>query len=99
MANVLIDRNYRVLNAAMECARENGLQGMTRACVAAIAQCAEGTVHNAFGNMKDLQDAVVAEAVKRGDARIVAMALALNHPLARDVPEDVRKKVAEEIAG
>jgi AcrR family transcriptional regulator len=84
------DRDRAVLDAACRVAETHGLQRFTRAHVALSSGKAPGTVSLAFGSMDALRDAVVREAIRRPLLTVLAQALAMGHPVARDAPEDLR---------
>lgn len=85
-------RQATVLEAALTLATGHGYQWITREGVAALADVSEATVSNAFGTMRDLKRAVLAEAVKRPIPVIVAQGLADQHQIALDAPADVRQQ-------
>jgi AcrR family transcriptional regulator len=95
MANILKGGKARVLDAAIQCAEEDGWHYVTREKVAQLAGVATGTVNNTLGNVTEMKDAVMNEAVKRGLLPIVADGLAYGNPIARGAPEELKKKVAE----
>lgn len=94
MVKIIEDRDNRILNAAMDLAKADGYQWITRDAVAALAGVSPATVSNVFGTMRDLKRAVLREAIARGEHRIVAQGLGDQHPIVMEAPEDVRKAAA-----
>lgn len=99
MANQLTDRNARILEAAIECALEDGYQWITRALVARKADTATGTVNLAYGDMKGLKRAVLQAAVDRGIIKLVAEGLADGHEIARGAPPEIKAQAAALLMG
>lgn len=94
MANQLTNRDTRILDAAIELAKADGYQWITRAQVCARAEVSAGTVNNAYGDMRGLKRAVLRAAVEQGIIEIVAQGLADNHPIALEAPAEIKAQVA-----
>lgn len=95
-------RRERVLTAAIAVAERVGWPNLTRDLVATEAGVAAGTVNNAMGvggTMRDLSDAVMAEAVERGVLAIVAQGIAAGHPVARAAPAGMRADAVALLVG
>lgn len=93
MANNIHDRDNIILRAAIELAKEDSYQWVTRDAVAAKAGVAAGTINTAFGNMAELKRAVIRHAIEHRILPIVAEAIGARHPIALDsCPEDLRKE-------
>lgn len=92
MANVLKGRDQRILDAAIECAKESGYRHITREDVAARAGVAVGTVNNAYGTMLELKGAVMQAAVEREIIEIVAQGLADGSDIVRAAPAELRHR-------
>jgi len=100
MAKILVDRDKRILDAAIAAAEEHGYQWITREDVAARVGCSVGSVSKAFGPMIELKRAVLRAAVERGLASIVSQGLADRHPIATAAPAHLKKEaVALQLAG
>lgn len=70
----------KILARAMELAEHTHYARLTRQQVASATGCGAGTINFYFGDMKGLRDAIVAEAVSKGDpSRIVAQAYLDGH--------------------
>lgn len=94
MANIMKDRDNRILNAAMSIAEIEGYLLITRDAVAKLAECAPATVNNAYGSMRGLRRAVLSAAVERRNLVIVAQGLADRHEIILKAPEDLRQEAA-----
>lgn len=99
MAKIIEDRDNRILNAAMDLAKDNGYQWITRDAVAELAGVSPATVSNVFGTMRGLKRAVLREAVKRADVAIILQGLGDRHPIVMDAPESVRQAAVASLAG
>jgi AcrR family transcriptional regulator len=98
MSDKVDDRNRRVLEAALEIAKERGYASLTRDGIAERAGVASGSVNNAYGTMEKLRDAVMAEAVRRELTAIVAAGLAVGHPAARAAPDGLKNLALASLA-
>lgn len=94
MAKIIEDRDNRILNAAIELAKEDGYQWITRDAVAARAGVSPATINNVFGTMVDLKRAVLRAAVEREIVEIVAQGLADRHQIAQDAPSELKAQAA-----
>jgi AcrR family transcriptional regulator len=86
------------LEAAVALASERGFRKFSRSDVAARAGVATGSVNNAFTTMDALHDAVMAQAVTRERADIVAAGLAERHPLALAAPQTLKDSALASLA-
>lgn len=91
-AQALAERKAAILAAAIEEAKEQGYQWITRDAVAKRAGVGAGSVNVAFGRMVELKRAVLREAVARRIVEIVAQGLADQHPIAKDAPPDLKRE-------
>lgn len=94
MVKIIEDRDGRILQAAIEQAKTDGYQWITRDAVAEAAGVSPGTVNTAYGTMPALKRAVLQAAVDGGVLEIVAQGLADRHPIVMNAPEDVRRAAA-----
>jgi AcrR family transcriptional regulator len=99
MANVIKDRDGKILEAAIKLAETEGYQWITRKAVAAAAGVASGTINNAYGDMRGLKRAVLTAAVERCHYGIIAQGLADRHPIVMAAPSEVRSATAMQMAG
>lgn len=93
-AQALAERKDAILAAAVEEAKEQGYQWITRDAVARRAGVGAGSVNVAFGTMRDLKRAVLRLAVDTRIVEIVAQGLADAHPIAKDAPSDLKQEAA-----
>lgn len=98
MSEKVENRNRAVLDAALRLAGQRGYRNITRRQVADEAQVAAGSINNAFGTMDGLRDAVMAAAVERSVAVVVAQGLADKHPAALAAPETLRQLAVASLA-
>ena len=84
------ERDAKVLDAACAVACETGLQGLTRRAVAERAGVALGSVNLSYGDLAGLHRAVVQEAIARPLLGVLAQALAMGDPVARDAPDALK---------
>lgn len=88
----LAERKAAILAAAIEEAKDQGYQWITRDAVAKRAGVGAGSVNVAFGRMVELKRAVLREAVASRIVEIVAQGLADQHPIAKDAPSDLKQE-------
>lgn len=98
MVKVIEDRDERILEAAIELAKKDGYQWITRERVAAQAGVSPGTINTAYGTMPALKRAVLSAAVDRGIWEIVAQGLADRHQIVMDAPPEIRSNAAAALA-
>lgn len=94
MVKIIKDRDGRILNAALEQAKTDGFQWITRDAVAEAAGVSPATVNTAYGTMRGLKRAVLQAAVDRNVLEVVAQGLAERHEIVMNAPEDVRRRAA-----
>jgi AcrR family transcriptional regulator len=92
MANVIKDRDRIILDAAVEMAKTDGYQWLTRDGVAAAAGVAPGTINTAFTTIRGLKRAVLREAVEKEILVIIAQGLADQHEIVRDIPAELKAR-------
>lgn len=95
MAAISAATQQQILQAAVELAGIHGYQHFTRNQVAERANVAQGAVHYHYGTMQQLRRAVMGEAVRTRNLKIIAMGLAAGDTRARKAPEDVRRQAVE----
>lgn len=84
-----------VLDAAMLEARAHGFQWIRRSDIAARAGVSVGLVSGAYGGLLALKREVMREAVRLGDAVIVAQGLADQNAIAKSAPQALKDRAAE----
>lgn len=70
-------RPAEILTAALKLARQRGYMLLTRENIADAARCSPATVSHVFGTMPQLRRAIVGEAIRVGDAVVLAQAAAI----------------------
>lgn len=91
-------RDAAILDAAIEEAKAEGYQWITRDAIAHRAGVSVGSVNNAFGRMVELKRAVMRAAVERSIPEIVAQGLADGSAIAKDAPPDLKARAAALLA-
>lgn len=89
------ENRRRILDAALAEARAQGFQWIRRCDVAKRAGVSSGLVSLAYDGMLGLKRAVMAEAVRLGDAVIVAQGLADGNAIAKGAPQALKERAAE----
>jgi AcrR family transcriptional regulator len=83
-------RRAEILAAALALAEQTDYRHITRAEVAQAAGCSPALVAHHFGNMAELREQVLFEAVERECLRVVAQGLIAVDPIAWGAPQSVR---------
>lgn len=84
------DRITDILTAALDLARTEGLNSLTRKRVAQAAAVSPGLVTFRFLSTSLMRDAVMQAAVDRADLRVLADGIALRHDIALAAPVEMR---------
>lgn len=92
-------RKTQILAAAMVEAKQHGYTNVTREQIAQRAECASGLVSFYFGTMVDLKRAIMSEAIRTRELRIVAQGIADGHPKAKRAPEELRHAALKHLMG
>jgi AcrR family transcriptional regulator len=89
-----LERDSRILAAAVAVAGERGYASFSRLDVAQRAEVSEATVSNfGVGSPLDrLREAVVREAIRLEILPILAQAIVANAPAATDIPEQLKAR-------
>ena len=91
-------RRSQMVAAALSLAREHGYDRVTSPMVADAVGLSKASVMHRFGTMDEMRRAVMREAVKTGDALVVAQGLAARDDIAVNAPENVRAAALEHLA-
>lgn len=92
-------RKQQILTAAVTEARQHGYRNVTREAIAQRAGCAAGLVSHYFGTMVDLKRAIMSEAIRTRELRIVAQGIADGHPKAKRAPDDLKLEALKYLMG
>lgn len=92
-------RKTQILAAAMVEAKQQGYQNVTREAIAQRATCAPGLVSFYFGTMPELKRAIMSEAIRTRELRIVAQGIADGHPKAKRAPDDLKLEALKHLMG
>ena len=91
-------RKQQIIVAALKLATSNGFQNIRRDAVAVEANVAPGLVSKYWGTMTQLRRAVMREAVKTENLKVIAQGLALGDKVATKASEHIRKKAIQQLA-
>lgn len=101
-------RKEQILNAAIEIAKEKGFKALRRDDIAEKASCATGQVNKIFGNMAQLNSAVMRQTVNLlkkdvrpssniGLLKILAQGLIDGNAQAQKAPPEIKKEALDTI--
>jgi len=90
-------RRGAVFAGAVEAAKVEGYQWITRESVAARCGVSVGTVSNAYGDMRALKRKVLQHACDVGISVIVAQGLADGHEIARNADPAIKQKALQSL--
>lgn len=83
----------KLIEAALNCARDKMYALMTREDVAEYASVAPSLVSHYLGSMDAVRDAVMNRAVEIEDHHILAQGIVFKHPALKRVPTEVRHRI------
>lgn len=92
-------RKAAILLAAMTEAGKHGYDRVTREAIAQRAECAPGLVSFYFGTMPQMKRAIMSEAIRTRNLRIVAQGLTTRHPKAMRAPLELRQAALLSMVG
>lgn len=92
-------RKLHILACAMTEAKQHGYTRVTREAIAARAECAPGLVSFYFGTMLHMKRAIMSEAIRTRELRIVAQGIADGHPKAKRAPLELRQAAMMSLVG
>lgn len=78
------NRRAQILGAAVQLARHQRFDTLTRAQIAEAAQVAVGTVSHACGPMRAVRDGILRRAITDNVLEVIADGLAIRNPIARN---------------
>lgn len=92
------DRKAQILKAAMTCAEDSTYQRVTREAVAVVAGVSPSLISMHFGSAEDFRRAIIGEAIRTKHLKIIAQAIAADHPRARKAPPELRAEALATLA-
>jgi AcrR family transcriptional regulator len=92
-------RKLAILAAAVAEAKRHGYMNVTRHMIAERAGCTPALVPYYFGTMNELRRAIMSEAIRTRELRIVAQGIADGHPKAKRVPLELRQAALSSLMG
>lgn len=92
-------RKQDILAAAVIEARQQGYNNVSREAIAQRATCSPALVSHYFGTMVDLKRAIMSEAIRTRELRIVAQGIVDGHPKAKRAPEDLKLEALKLLMG
>lgn len=89
------DRVTQIVEAAFAIAKEGdgGLHSITSPRVEKRIGASGSLIYHYVGHIEDLRNRVARLAIERKDQQILAMLIAGNHPVAAEIPADIRRNV------
>lgn len=87
-----------LLDCAYRMATRDGLFAINPTGVAREAGFSRGTLLNYFGSFEGLLDEVVALAIKHGNLKLCAQAIAAGRASAADIPDELKKQALKSLA-
>ena len=91
-------RKEQILSAALKLAESIGYTHVSRDKVAALIECAPGTITHSFGTMPQFRRALMRYAIAKGSLVVLAQGLAAKDTHAQKAPIDLRKKALASLA-
>lgn len=92
------DRKAAILSAAMVAAGKLGFGNIRQKDIADAAECGHGTVTLYWRTMGQMRRAIMREAIKTHNVKIVAQGLGINDPDAKKAPPELKQKAAAFLA-
>lgn len=90
-------RPTEILAAAIKLAHRHGYATLSREQIADAARCSPATVSHVFGTMPQMRRAIMGEAIRLRDAKIVAQGIAIRDSRALKADATLRAAAAESI--
>lgn len=93
------DRRQTILSAALRIAADRGYLRVTRDDIALAAGCSPALVSHWLGTMKQTQRAIMGEALRVRNLRVIAQGLAHDDRRACNAPAELREAAAASLTG
>lgn len=94
----LHDRRQSILTAALAVAVRDGYLRTTRDAVAAAAGCSPALVSHHLGTLLQMQRAIMGEALRVANLRVIAQGLSHGDRRALNAPQELREAAAAALA-
>lgn len=91
-------RRSQMVAAGLKLSHELGYDRVTGSMIAEVVGLSKSSVMQRFGTMAELRNCVMREAVRTGDAAVVAQGLAALDPIAKDAPAAIKEKALQHLA-
>lgn len=88
------DKKQIILDAAMVLAETHGYHHISRTQIATKVGCATGLVSFYFGTMVHLRRAIVGEAIRTSNLKIIAQGLVMGDSRTRGLPDEIKQQSA-----
>ncbi len=88
------DRKRELVDAGILAARRVGFNNLRREDAASVAGCVVGTISLHFNTLGQFKRAIMREAIKREELRIIAEGLAVRDANALKAPEELKRRAA-----
>lgn len=82
----------RIMRAACTLAEKEGYTNVRRNDIAAMAEVGNGSVNNLVGDMPELRDEIMREAVRTENLTIIAQGLTMADPIARAADIELKQR-------
>lgn len=92
-------RRQTILSAALRIAADRGYLRVTRDDIALAAECSPALVSFHLGTMKQTQRAIMGEALRVQNLRVIAQGLAHGDRRAQNAPAELREAAAASLTG
>ncbi len=89
-----LDRHQQILTAALTVARRDGLAECSRDAIAVEAGCTPALVSHYAETMPKLRRAIVGEAIRLRDLRVIAQAIVAREPRALRLDDETKRAAA-----
>lgn len=82
----------RIMASALSLAEKHGYTNIRRNDVAELAGVGNGSVNNLVGDMPELRDEIMREAVRTENLTIIAQGLTMADPIARSADQELKHR-------
>lgn len=87
-------KKHIILDSAIKCAEETSLTQFTISEVAKSAGCTVGLIIHHYKSIEALRQMVMQSAADNQNLKIIAQGLAVGHPIARELPQELKFRAA-----